>query len=72
MLQQLVLQPLRGRTQEAALVYGLFSSVWALMQFVFVPIQNTLSDRCGRRPVILLSNLGTSADYILSRQSRNQ
>jgi hypothetical protein len=64
-LPQLVLHFLRGQTSEAALVYGLFGTAWALMQFVFLPIQGALSDRYGRRPVIVLSDLGTSLDYIL-------
>jgi DHA1 family tetracycline resistance protein-like MFS transporter len=64
-LPQLVLHFLRGQTSEAALVYGLFGTVWALMQFIFSPVQGALSDRYGRRPVIVLSNLGTGLDYIL-------
>jgi DHA1 family tetracycline resistance protein-like MFS transporter len=35
------------------------------MQFIFSPIQGALSDRFGRRPVILISNFGLGADYIL-------
>jgi MFS transporter, DHA1 family, tetracycline resistance protein len=64
-LPQLVLHFLRGQTSEAALIYGSFGTAWALMQFVFSPIQGALSDRYGRRPVIVLSNLGTGLDYIL-------
>jgi DHA1 family tetracycline resistance protein-like MFS transporter len=64
-LPQLVLRFLEGRTSEAALIYGLFGTSWALMQFVFSPVQGALSDRFGRRPVIILSNIGTGLDYIL-------
>jgi DHA1 family tetracycline resistance protein-like MFS transporter len=39
--------------------------VWAIMQFVFQPIQGALSDRFGRRPVLLLSMTGLGLDYIL-------
>ena len=35
------------------------------MQFVFTPVQGALSDRFGRRPVILLSNLGLGLDFLL-------
>src|SRR6187455_3715187 len=54
-----------GDTVSAARTLGLFGSVWALMQFVASPIIGALSDRFGRRPVVLLSNFGLGADYIL-------
>ena len=43
----------------------MFGTAWALMQFVFSPVQGALSDRFGRRPVILISNFGLGLDYIL-------
>jgi len=54
-----------GDTASGAEMFGLFGTVWALMQFVFAPVQGALSDRFGRRPVVLLSNLGLGLDYIL-------
>ena len=54
-----------GNTARAAEMFGLFGTVWALMQFVFSPVLGTLSDRVGRRPVILISNFGLGLDYIL-------
>jgi DHA1 family tetracycline resistance protein-like MFS transporter len=52
-------------TARAAKIFGLFGTVWALMQFVFSPILGSLSDRFGRRPVVLLSNFGLAFDYVL-------
>jgi len=54
-----------GDTAAAAGMLGLFAAAWALMQFVFSPVQGALSDRFGRRPVILLSNLGLALDYVV-------
>jgi DHA1 family tetracycline resistance protein-like MFS transporter len=56
---------LGGDTAHAAKVYGLFATVWALMQFVSMPIAGSLSDRFGRRPVVLASNFGLGLDYVL-------
>jgi MFS transporter, DHA1 family, tetracycline resistance protein len=44
---------------------GLIAAVYSLMNFVFAPFWGTLSDRIGRRPVILLSILLTAASYII-------
>lgn len=60
-----------GNTAHAASLLGLFSAAWALMQLIFAPIQGALSDRFGRRPVILLSNLGLGLDYILMALAPN-
>jgi DHA1 family tetracycline resistance protein-like MFS transporter len=54
-----------GDTVSAAAIYGVFASVWAAMQFIFSPILGSLSDRFGRRKVILLSNVGLGLDYLL-------
>lgn len=56
---------LGGDTARAAKVYGLFATVWALMQFLSMPIAGSLSDRFGRRPVVLASNFGLGLDYVL-------
>src|SRR5438132_8608940 len=44
---------------------GIFGTVFAAMQCCFSPLLGVLSDRFGRRPVILLSNLGLGMDYIV-------
>ncbi|MBI3839929.1 MAG: TCR/Tet family MFS transporter [Planctomycetia bacterium] len=64
-LPKLVVDFLEGDTARAAGIYGLFGTVWALMQFFFSPVIGGLSDRYGRRPVVLLSNFGLGLDYIL-------
>lgn len=64
-LPKLVESMLGGDTARAAIIFGLFSTAWALMQFLFQPVLGALSDRFGRRPVILFSNLGLGLDYIL-------
>lgn len=64
-LPGLVAEFLGGDLPGAARIVGLFGTVWALAQFVAAPLLGSLSDRFGRRPVILLSNLGLGLDYLL-------
>ena len=64
-LPALVLQFRSGDTASGAIIYGLFATVWSVMQFVFSPVLGSLSDRFGRRKVILLSNFGLGLDYVL-------
>lgn len=64
-LPQLVLNFLGGEATSAAKWFGIFGTVFALMQFFFSPVLGVLSDRFGRRPVILLSNLGLGLDYVV-------
>lgn len=54
---------LHGDVARSSEYLGLFITVWALMQFGFSPVIGMLSDRYGRRPVVLLSNFGLAADY---------
>jgi MFS transporter, DHA1 family, tetracycline resistance protein len=60
-----------GNAARAAQMYGLFGTAWALMQFIFSPVQGSLSDHFGRRPVILISCAGLGLDFILMALAPN-
>src|SRR5580765_6220842 len=64
-LPKLILDFLGGEMTDAAKWSARFAVVFALMQFFFSPLLGVLSDRFGRRPIILLSNLGLGLDYIV-------
>jgi DHA1 family tetracycline resistance protein-like MFS transporter len=64
-LPKLVLTFLGGHMADAAKWFGLFGTIFALMQLIFSPLLGMLSDRFGRRPVIVLSNVGTGLDYVI-------
>jgi DHA1 family tetracycline resistance protein-like MFS transporter len=46
-------------------VIGMVISSFSIMQFLFAPAWGRLSDRIGRRPVLLISNAGSAASYAL-------
>lgn len=64
-LPHLIENFLAGNVSNAAVWYGWFSTAFMAMQFFFTPVQGALSDRFGRRPVILLSNLGLGLDFLM-------
>jgi DHA1 family tetracycline resistance protein-like MFS transporter len=70
-LPKLIKHFLNGNTADAAHIVGYFAFSWALMQFLFQPVIGSLSDHFGRRPIVILSNLGLGADYILMALSPN-
>lgn len=69
-LPQLI-ETLSGSSSGAGLWNGLFVALWAGMQFVCSPIIGSLSDRFGRRPVILISICGLMLDYVLMALAPN-
>src|SRR5881275_2200490 len=64
-LPKLVLSFLNNDMKRAADWNGIFLKVFAAMQFFFSPVIGVLSDRIGRRPVLLLSSLGLGLDYVV-------
>ena len=50
---------------EASQYFGWVMGAYAFMQFVFSPLIGNLSDRFGRRPILLISVLGMSLDYMV-------
>jgi DHA1 family tetracycline resistance protein-like MFS transporter len=60
-----------GDPARGAQMYGVFGTAWALMQFIFSPVQGSLSDHFGRRTVILISCAGLGLDFILMALAPN-
>jgi MFS transporter, DHA1 family, tetracycline resistance protein len=65
-LPNLVNKMTGGDISEAAKYVGIFSIIWASMQFLFMPILGALSDQYGRKPIFLISNFGQAFAHILT------
>ncbi|MEL6203341.1 MAG: TCR/Tet family MFS transporter [Pseudomonadota bacterium] len=55
-----------GSVSEAAAVYAIIGAIFAISQFLFSPLIGSLSDRYGRRPIMLICLAGLGADYVLT------
>jgi len=64
-LPRLIAGFMAGNVAGSARMLGLFGTVFAVMQFFFSPVLGALSDRFGRRPIVLLSNFGLGLDYLV-------
>ncbi|WP_374602724.1 TCR/Tet family MFS transporter [Arenimonas sp.] len=64
-LPHLLKQVTGGEIADATMWHGLFATGYMVMQFFAQPVQGALSDRFGRRPVILVSNAGLAVDFLI-------
>jgi DHA1 family tetracycline resistance protein-like MFS transporter len=63
-LPKLIETLIHGNLSEASRYAGLLTLAYAVMQFIFAPVLGNLSDKYGRRPVLLGSLLGFGVDYL--------
>jgi DHA1 family tetracycline resistance protein-like MFS transporter len=63
-LPKLITELIHGNLSQASVIGGWLTFAYAIMQFLFAPVLGNLSDRFGRRPVLLFSLLGFGVDYI--------
>jgi DHA1 family tetracycline resistance protein-like MFS transporter len=70
-LPRLILGLTGNDTAHAARVFGLMAAAWSLMNFVASPVLGALSDRFGRRPVLLISTFGLSIDFLVMALAPN-
>lgn len=70
-LPKLVVQFQGNDLSSGAHAYGWLVSIFSLMQFVASPILGSLSDRFGRRRIILISTAGSAIDYVIMANAPN-
>src|SRR2546422_3339615 len=56
---------------QGTAIFGLLVTIFGLMQFLFSPLIGVLSDRYGRRPVLILSGFGLGIDYMIMALAPN-
>jgi DHA1 family tetracycline resistance protein-like MFS transporter len=64
-IPKLIKELIQGDISEAAKIGGWLTFAYAITQFVFAPLVGNLSDKFGRRPIILISLFAFSMDYLL-------
>jgi MFS transporter, DHA1 family, tetracycline resistance protein len=57
--------------ENVAALIGIMTALYAVMQFIFAPVLGSLSDRLGRRPVLLISLAGAAINYMLLASATN-
>jgi DHA1 family tetracycline resistance protein-like MFS transporter len=70
-LPQLIIKFSAGDVSSASRSYGILIAIYATMQFLFAPLFGSLSDRFGRRPIILCSLFGSGLDYLVLATAPN-
>jgi DHA1 family tetracycline resistance protein-like MFS transporter len=64
-IPKLIKELIHGDISEAAKIGGWLTFAYAITQFIFAPLIGNLSDKFGRRPIILISLFTFSLDYLL-------
>lgn len=64
-MPKLIEELIQGNISQASLYGGWLTFTYAFMQFLFAPVLGGLSDKFGRRPVLLISLFGFGLDYLV-------
>lgn len=67
----ILIKQFAGSDQAAGIWTGVIASLWAVMQFLCAPAIGCLSDRYGRRPVILVSTAGMALAWVVMALAPN-